>query len=211
MIVDNNVHSRLASVAKWAIAAALMAQPAALGAENSNPCLVVKAPMVCSRSPGTQYFEARISAPATAATDSVYTVRIDSFSSGRISNIGLNYVHQMLTDYLLPAGVSYVAKSARIVPDTGTENVRTGASAWSEGSLIRMYLPAQVDRGSLYTPPSLEFQVRVTANSGASLPLQFLEHRTTVNVFLFGDLQVVCTPSPSPLTIATTRVVAPVP
>jgi hypothetical protein len=188
---------------------AVIAWTASLGAAGADARIAVKVPMVCSRGPDTQYFNALVTAPATAAAGSVYTIRIDSVPSAKISGTGLNYLHEMLTDYFLPRGASFVVGSARIVPDTGTENVRAGARVWNEGGFVRIYLPAHVDSGSSYTPPSLEFQVKATASAGTSLPLQFVQHRLTANVFLLGNLHVVCNPNPTPYTIATTRVLAP--
>jgi hypothetical protein len=196
---------------KCALAVAAIAGSIPVGATTSEGATVVKSPMICSRGTDPQYFKARTTAPETAAPGSVFAVRIDSFPSDTISNIALNYVHEMATDYLLPEGASYVAESGRIVPDTGTENVRAGARVLNEGSLVRIYLPARVESGSFYTTPSLEFRVKVTARAGALLPLQFVQHRTTVNVVLVGDIHVACEPKPNPLTIASTRVIAPVP
>jgi hypothetical protein len=169
----------------------------------------VKAPMICSRGSDAQFFRARVTLPEAVPSGSVYTVRIDSVASATISGTGLNYLHDMLTDYFLPAGASYVPSSARIVGETGTENVRAGARAFLEHGFLRFHLPGHVENGSSYTPPSLEFQLLATAPAGSALPIQFVRHRLSANVFLLGNLDVVCTPSAGAVTIGTTRVTAP--
>jgi hypothetical protein len=162
--------------------------------------------MVCSRGPDVQYFEARMSVPETAASGSVYAIRIDSVPSAKVAGTGLYYLHDMLTDYALPPGTSYVPGSAHVVTGTGTESLRAGARAWQEDGFIRLYLPGHVDNGTTFTPPSLEFQVKVTAPAGSMLPIQFVRHRLRANVFLLGNLEVVCAPRALGLVLGTTRV-----
>jgi hypothetical protein len=165
--------------------------------------IAVTAPMACTRGSGQQ-FKAVVTMPPTAPSGSTYAIRIDSFPSGKISHAGLNYLHAIETDYVLPAGVSYVEGSAHIVPDTGTENVRSSASAWHDKGVVRVYLPAHVKED--YTPPSVAFEVKVSAPPGSTLALKFAEADLTANVFLLGNLKVTCTPSPRPYTIGTTLV-----
>ena len=163
--------------------------------------------MVCSRGPD-QSFTAWVTAPATAASGSTYTVRIDSVPSGRIGHAGLNYIYGMTTDYVLPTGASYVAGSARLVAATGSENVRRGARAWQEQGIIHVLLPQHVS--DQYTPPSVEFQLLVSAPAGTSLDVKFSQHHLLANVFLLGNLTVTCAPYPKPFTIGKTLVTAPV-
>jgi hypothetical protein len=178
---------------------------------GTEPATAVRAPMVCSRGPDVQFFEVRLTLPATAPAGSTYTVRIDSVPAAKVSGTGLNYLHDMLTDYYLPQGATYVTGSAHVVSDTGTENVRNGARVWHDNGFVRLHLPGHVDNGSTFTPPSLEFQVKVSAPAGTSLPIQFVRHRLSANVFLLGNLDVVCSPRSGALTIGTTLVTPPPP
>lgn len=190
----------------WAVLATLIA-----AAETSVAATSVRAPLVCSRGPSGQHFDVSVTLPRTAPEGSVYGVRIDGVSSGIISHTGLNYIHDMSTDYALPSGTTYVAGSARIVPNTGTANVVAGARVWHDAGRILVTLPGRVESGSSYTPPSIEFQVKVTARAKTSLALQFLQYRVTANAFLVGDLRTTCDPSPKPYSLATTLVTAPPP
>jgi hypothetical protein len=167
----------------------------------------VTGPMACTRGPSGQRFDIVVSAPPSVPEGTVYTVRLDGTASGKLTGTGLNYLHDMSTSYMVPAGSTYVPGSARVVPGSGSENVRAAARATHEGGVVRLTLPARVAKGDEYTPPSLEFQVKAGA-AGASLSVGFLEHRLQVNAFLVGDLQVVCAPAPTPFPLAVTRVTA---
>jgi hypothetical protein len=171
------------------------------GASDAN---VVRLPMTCSRGPAAQYFTAHVSAPAQATPGSTYSIRIDSLPSGDIAHVGLNYLYDLATDYAIPTGTAYVDGSAHIVPNSGSENVRAGASVWYALGLIHLFLPAHVH--DPYTPPSVEFSVRVNAPPTTLLALKFAQHRLVANVFLLGDLHVTCKPTPESSTIATTVV-----
>jgi hypothetical protein len=194
---------------------AVFATATALGTTGAVSTLpagtAVRAPMVCSRGPGDQAFVASVTVPPTAAHSSRYTIRIDGFQSDKIAHFGLNYIHDMTTDYALPPGATYVSGSARFVPGTGTPSVVAGAQIAYENGLIRMTLPAHVRSGSSYTPPSLEFQLEASAPPGASLPLAFARYRVTANAFLVGDVSATCEPVPKRYTLATTLVTAAVP
>jgi len=194
---------------KWILSSAVVLVTSTAWTAAETPTTHVKAPMVCSRGPDGQTFQARVTLPTTATQGSTYAVRIESFPSATISSTGLNYLHGMLTDYLLPAGVSYVPESAHVVADTGTANVNAGARAWAEQGFVRLLLTGHAENGSSYTPPSLEFQVKVTAPAGSSLPIRFVRHRVEANVFLIGDVSVVCTPQGGPLALGATTVTAP--
>jgi hypothetical protein len=167
----------------------------------------VRAPLHCSRG-GGQSFTAAVTAPSTQPEGSTYVVRIDSVPSGAIARTGLHYIHDMETDYVLPAGAAYVAGSAHIVPQTGTANVLPGARVSYEGGMLRLVLPAHVENGSGYTPPSVEFQLRVTAANGARLSLRLGQVRVMANALLLGDVRTECNPTPRSNVLATT-VVAP--
>jgi hypothetical protein len=144
--------------------------------------------------------------PAAQPTGSVFTIRIDSIPSAKISHVGLFYLRDMTTEYVLPEGVTYVTGSAHIVPGTGTPNVLTGASVTASGRGIRVSLPARVDNGSSYTPPSVEFSVRVDAPARTDLALKFSRYEVVANVFVIGDLKTVCEPPPDGGVIGVTRV-----
>jgi hypothetical protein len=169
----------------------------------------VTAPLVCSRGPEGQTFRAVVTLPVSQPTGSKFMVRIDSFSSGRISHLGLKYIFDMATEYRIPAGTKYVEGSARVVPNTGTANARSGARAWHDAAAIHLLLPARVENGGSYTPPSLEFQLEITAAAGTELMLKFSRSRVSANVFLLGDVHTTCVPKPRPYTIGKTRAVPP--
>lgn len=169
-----------------------------------------KVPIVCSRG-GDQTFHALVTAPTTAAERSTYTVRIDSVPSPPLSKTGLNYIHAMTTDYLVPSGTRYVEGSARLVPGTGSANVRDGARLSHERGTIRMVLPARIGNGTGFTPPSIEYQVEVSSPAGTSLAVAFSRYRVSANVFIVGNLDVTCDPTPRPYTLARTLVTAAAP
>jgi len=191
--------------AAGAVLAATLTTATSLGAATST----ANVPIACSRGPSAQSFHAVVTMPATSPLGSRFTVRIDSVPSGKLSHTGLNYIFDMATDYLVPVGATYVDGSARIVPSTGTSNVRAGARAWHDAAGIHTLLPAHVDNGSGYTPPSVEFELEVTAAAGTALAVQLGQVRVAANVFLLGDLRTTCTPPPAPRnTIGTTVSVA---
>jgi hypothetical protein len=188
----------------WVLAAvvASLGAPATLGAATTP----AKVPITCSRGPSGQSFTATVIAPDKTKQGDTYTVRIDSASSGVISHTGLNYLHDMETEYLVPTGTKYVEGSARIVPGTGTPNVQKGALAWHDKGVIHMLLPGKVESGTSHTPPSLEFKLTATSAPGNKLALKFLRYRVTANAIVVGDLKTTCDPTPSPYTIANTVV-----
>jgi hypothetical protein len=186
------------------VAGGLVFQASFAWAAGAGDAGLVRLPMVCSRGPATQYFTAHVSAPMEAAPGSTYVVRIDSMPSGDITHTGLNYLRAIATDYGIPAGTSYVEGSARVVPHSGSDNVRLGTSVWYDHGLIHLFLPAHVH--DAYTPPSLEFSLRVNAPPATSLAIRFAQHRLIANVFLLGDLNVTCNPKPEFTTVATTLV-----
>ena len=167
----------------------------------------VKVPLVCSRGPAGQAFRAVVTLPASQATGSRFAVRIDSFPSGKVAHFGLNYIFDMSTDYQVPAGTKYVEGSARVVPDTGSANTRRGARAWHDAAGIHLLIPARVENGGSYTPPSLEFQLEVTAVAGTELLLKFSRTRVSANVLLLGNVHTTCVPEPAPYTIGRTRTI----
>ncbi len=146
--------------------------------------------------------------PGTGVTGTTFTVRIDSGFSGKISATGLNYIHDMLTDYAVPAGTSYVEGSLRIVDGTGSPNAREGARAWRDAAGIHFVLPVHIANGSSYTPPSIEFALKVEAPAGATIALPFMHYEVSASVILLGDLDVKCDPTPKPYTIGELQVVA---
>jgi hypothetical protein len=181
----------------------------ALSSVAGAAALKVTSPLVCNRGPADQRYEQLVEVPATVMPESEYTIKLGGTPSGKISDTGLNYLHSMRTDYAIPGGTSYVPGSARVIPGTGSENVRAGAEAIFGDGVITLSQPAHVDNGSEYTPPSLEFRVKVTAPAGAQLPLGFLQYRLKANAFLVGDLSITCDPQPRPFILARTKVVAP--
>ncbi len=169
----------------------------------------VQAPLVCSRGPSAQWFRAVVTMPASQPAGTRLAIRIDGVKSGVISHTGLNYIHDMATDYLVPVGTSYVPGSARFIPRTGTPNVIRGARVWGDAAGIHLLLPGRVENGSHYTPPSVEFQLETGPRAGTLIALQFSRYRVTANVLLLGDLHTICHPNPTPYTIGVTRVDVP--
>ncbi|HSQ65521.1 MAG TPA: hypothetical protein VLM85_20015 [Polyangiaceae bacterium] len=185
----------LAGVATVLVAVAALAAPVS-----------VRAPMVCSRGPSGTTFNAIVTVPSSQAAGTTYTTRIESTPSGKIDHGGLNYIHDMQTDYLIPPGTSYVEGSAHVVPGTGTANVRAGARVTYQAGTIRLLLPAHVPNGGSYTPPTIEFDVRIPAGATGNLPLKFSHYEVKANAIIIGDLVTRCDPDPKPYTIAVTRV-----
>jgi hypothetical protein len=163
-------------------------------------------PLNCSKGPSDQQHKVQITVPPNAALGSVYKVRIDGVDSGKISHIGLNYIFDMWSEWLVPSGTKYVEGSARIVPDTGSPNVRPKARVVHQNGVINLVLPAHVDNGSSYTPPSFEFSLKVTGAPGSSIAQAFRSYRVTANAFLMGDVKTTCEPKPKPFPVATTKV-----
>ncbi len=174
---------------------------APLGAQTKT----VKAPMVCSRG-GDQAFSVVVSAPDRVAQGGTYTLRLDSFPSGKIDHTGLNYLHDMEAEFVVPAGTKFVEGSAKIVPKTGTANVAKSALVWHQNGVVHFKLPAKVENGDSYTPPSIELQLTATAAPGSELPLKLLRYTVFANAFVVGDVKASCDPSPNPFTLTTTTV-----
>ena len=163
-------------------------------------------PLVCSRGPSGQQHHVTVTVPAGAPQGSTFRVRIDGTDSGKISHTGLKYIFDMGYEWVVPAGTRYVENSARVVPGTGSENVRPGARATHEAGIVTMTLPAHVEDGTSYTPPSFEFELKVLAAPGAPIAQAFSRFRVTAHAFLVGDLQTICEPSPKPFPVGMTRV-----
>lgn len=194
------MRSRARAGLALAIAGALLtAAPAGLAG-------TVRAPLECSHGGGGQFYTATVTAPSTQPEGSTYVVRIDSVPSGAIARTGLHYIHDMETDYVLPSGATYVPGSAHVVPHTGTANVLPGARVGYQNGTLRLVLPARVENGSGYTPPSVEFQLRVTASRGARLSLRLGQVRVVANALLLGDVRTECNPAPRLYVLATTLV-----
>ena len=168
----------------------------------------VTVPLECSKGPSGQHFDAFVTMPTKVASGGIVIVRIDGMTSAKLSQTGLNFIHDMTSEYLVPAGTTYVEGSAKIIPDTGTENVRDGATVTHDNGVIRLKLPAQVKEGTSYAPPSFEVQFKVTAAPGATVAFPFQQFRVTANAFVVGDIRVRCDPTPKPFTLGKTAVVA---
>ena len=176
-------------------------------ATSAGP-VAVKVAMECSHDPSARSYAAMVTMPYSGETGTTFRVRIDGLPTGPIAHTGLNYIHEMNTDFRIPAGTTYVADSLRIVPETGTPNARAGARAWPDAAGIHINLPAHIDNGHGYTPPSLEFDLRIDAPAGTVLALQFLHYEVLANVILLGDMRSSCEPRPKPYTIGQTMVAA---
>jgi len=190
---------------RGAMALSFVALVAAAGpatAERVTPLLI------CSRGPSGQRFNAVVTLPSSAEPGAIYTVRIDGVSSGKISHFGLNYLHDMTVDYVVPAA-AYVDGSARIIAGTGTPNVLAGPHLSYRAGVLTMVLPGKVQEGSAYTPPSISVQLRAVGSPGSREAVSFSRFSLTANAFLVGEVPVSCEPAVKPYPIGTTLIMAP--
>lgn len=170
----------------------------------------VHPPMVCSRGPGGQHFDATITMPRTAAAGSTITVRIDGVPAPPTSHLGLFHLYNFLTDFRVSEGGRLVEGSVRLVPDSGSPNMRPGARASREGaSTVRLTVPAQIPNGHGFNPPSVEFSVALDGAPGAEVRVLFVRHQLGARVFLLGDIVTTCDPRPGPAVLGSVRITAP--
>jgi len=195
------------SIPSFAVATVLCA--GLLWSTSLDAGSAVIVPLVCDHGGSGQHADLVVTVPAAAEEGSTFTVRVDGQDSGKISHTGLRYIHDMTTRLLLPNGASYVDGSARIIPGTGTPNVREGASVRRQGNALILSLPGRVEDGSSFTPPSFEFQVKVTAAAGSKVLQRFAQYTVTAKAVLIGDVLTTCEPTPKPYTIGVTTVTAP--
>lgn len=168
----------------------------------------VSVPLSCTKGPSGQRAEMLVTVPPSVEEGAVFTVRFDGKNSGTVSHTGLRYIHDMTTQVLVPNGTAYVEGSARIIPNTGTPNVRDGAKVTKQGGIVTLLLPGQVNNGDNYTPPSFELKLQVTAAAGAKIEQRFWQYKVTAKAVIIGDVLTVCDPTPKPYTIASTTVTA---
>lgn len=181
---------------------AAIAVTAVLGVADGGPS-AHRIPLECSRGKKHQIYEAAVAFAPQTQLGSRFTVRIDGASSGKLQNKGLKYIFDMTTDFRLAGPASIIAGSPRILPDTGSANVREGARIWSDSREIHLQLPAHVEKGDAYTPPSIEFDVDASGAKGAEFEIQFDRYWLRVRAVLLGELKTVCNPTPRPYTLAT--------
>jgi len=181
----------------------------AIGAEGNAAGTRAAIPIACSHGPEDQKHHAVVTVPETAAPASVFKVRVDGVDSGKISHTGLNYIFDMSYEWMIPPGTELVAGSLRIVPNTGSPNVRAGARIAHKGNAVQMMLPAHVEDGSHYTPPSFEFDLKVQAAAGATISQKFKSYRVMANAFLVGNVETTCDPKPKPFPVGKTRIEKP--
>lgn len=199
-------------MSRWVGAAAALGATLVSGASDlSAATTTVKVPIECSRGPSGQTFRATVTMPDQVTQGAQFAVRIDGASSGTISHTGLNYIHDMTVEYLVPAGTTYVAGSLRVVPNTGSANVAGSARVAKVGNVLRLTLPGHVENDSSYTPPSIELKLEATASAGSKVNLQFHQYRVSANAIFVGDVDTTCNPKPQPYTLATATIVAPSP
>ncbi len=163
-------------------------------------------PLACSRGPGGQQHEVNVTVPASVTPGSRYRVRVDGVDTGKISHFGLSYIFDMESQWPIPPGTEYVDGSAHIVPGTGSANVRPGARVVYERRSIHLVLPAHVDNGVSYTPPTFEFDLAVVSAEGAAITQRFASYSVSVHAAIVGDLRTTCEPTPKAFPVAVTRV-----
>jgi hypothetical protein len=164
------------------------------------------APVSCTRG-ASAVFEINAVVPETAAEGTTYVVRIEGTASGKISQTGLNSLRDITFEYALPSGATYVEGSARVVPGTGSDNVKGSARVSLSGSVLTLILPARVPNGGSYQPPTIEVKLKAASAPSTVLPVTFSRYRVRANVVILGDIDAVCTPARPPFTLGATRVV----
>lgn len=189
--------------------AALLGTLLGLSTDGQAAGLSVAIPMSCDHGDENQKEKLIVVVPPTAAPAGTFKVRIDGIDSGKISHTGLNYIFNMTYEWGVPPGTSLVPGSAKVVPNTGTANVRAGAKVVVAGNVLKLVLPARVDDGSRYTPPSLEFDLKVEAAAGTTITQKFRSYNVTANAIVIGDVHTVCTPKPKPYPVAPTKIEKP--
>ena len=165
-------------------------------------------PLKCSKGPSGQHYDVSPQVPAQVAEGATFSARFDGVDSGTISQTGLNHVKDMTYVFGIPDGTRYVEGSARVVPGTGSANVREGAKVSASGGAVFLTLGAHVDNGQSYTPPSLELKLVATGKAGDAISFPFRQYQVTANAVIIGDLRATCDPVPKPYVVATTKVVA---
>jgi len=168
-------------------------------------------PLTCTRGPDGQSYRNIVTMPSSQPVGSTFTIRIDAVNVGPISHFGLRYIYNMAADYTVPAGTTYVEGSARIVPGTGSENVRANARVSHDANGIHMLLPGHVDNGGSYTAPSLELQVKAVGPAGSVASLGFMGTSVDASAAIIGTVHTACTPNPKPYALATTTLEAAAP
>jgi hypothetical protein len=191
-------------IARWAGLAVALGALVTMGAAAAAPRAV--APLVCNKGPEGQRFNVLITLPARAEAGALYTLRLDGTSSGKISHFGLNHLHDMTVEYLLPPGAAYVEGSAKLVDGTGTANVQPGARLSISDGVVTMKLPGKVENDTDYTPPSITLQLRASGAPGSSAVVSFRHFQLKANAFLVGDVAVTCDPTPKPFPIGATLI-----
>lgn len=163
-------------------------------------------PLTCSRGPSGQEHSVAVTVPASVSPGSRYKVRVDGVDTGKIAHTGLNYIFDIWSEWPIPHDTRYVEGSAHIVPDTGSPNVRPGARVVYGAGTVNLVLPAHVENGTSYTPPSFEFELEVASTEVAAITQRFAAYHVTANAFLIGNVHTSCEPTPKPFPIAVTRV-----
>jgi hypothetical protein len=180
-----------------------------LTAIASPPAVRGDLPLTCSKGPSGQRFQFQVTIPSRAEVGSTYEIRIDGVNSGTVSHFGLNHLHDMTVEYVLPAG-SYVEGSAQFVAGTGTANVLAGRRLAYHDGVLTMTLPGKVENGTDYTPPSIRLQLKATGAPGEWAWVAFKHYRLTANAFVVGDVAVSCDPTLKPYGLGATLITAPV-
>lgn len=150
-----------------------------------------------------QLLVAKVTMPTSHHANKPFVVRIESMPSGKITHMGLHYIFNMATDYVLPPDLKYVAGSAKFVPGTGSANVRADAKIWHDHAGIHTMLPTRIEAGDGYTPPTVEFKVRIHGMPENPLGVELAHYSVSANVSVVGDMDTHCEPIQKPGVLAT--------
>lgn len=193
-------------LSRGALAAAALALIAAVAADGAAAERVV--PLTCTRGPDGQSYRTVVTMPASQPIGSTFAIRIAASHVGPVSHFGLNYVSNMAAHFTVPPGTRYLAGSARLVPGTGSANVRASARVTHDARGIHIRLPAHVDNGGSYTPPAIEFRVEAIGPAGTVATLGLIGTGVDASAAIVGNVHTGCTPNPRPYPLGATRIVA---
>lgn len=165
--------------------------------------------MACNNGPSTQTFDAVVTMVRSAAAGTTLTVRVDGTPAPPESHVGLYFLYNFVTEFRL-TGARLVEGSLRVLPDTGTANMRPGTRVTAEaGGVLRLVNPAQIPNGAAFNTPSFEFSMVLDGAPGTEARLLFQRYSLDARVFLLGNINTHCTPRANPSVLGAVRITAP--